>query len=80
MAWNEKKHVDHGLHYSLNLAPTLAEIFDKPAKQSWDGTNYAPAIKDGKNCGRDFLVMTQCAHVCQQSVRFGDWLLYTNIS
>ncbi len=25
-------------------------------------------------CGRPYLVVSQCAHVCQRAVRFGDWL------
>jgi hypothetical protein len=28
----------------------------------------------GEDCGRDSLVISQCAHVCQRSVRFGPWL------
>lgn len=28
-----KQHVDHGLHYNIDLIPTLAELFNKPAKK-----------------------------------------------
>ena len=28
----------------------------------------------GRSEGREYLVVSQCAHVCQRSVRFGDWL------
>ena len=68
-----KNHVDKGLHYSLDLAPTLAEMFNEPVKPSWDGQSYASALK-GNDCGRDYLIVSQCAHVCQRSVRFGAWL------
>ncbi len=67
-------HVDTGLHYNLDLAPTLAALFDKDPRGSWDGTSYAPAILEGAECARDYLVVSQCAHVCQRSVRFGAWL------
>ncbi|MDR6880577.1 sulfatase [Bacillus sp. 3255] len=67
-------HVDNSLHYHLDLTPTLAELLDAPASPSWDGASYAAALRTGESCGRDFLVISQCAHVCQRSVRFGDWL------
>ena len=67
-------HVDDGLHYNLDLPPTLAQLFDRDRAPSWDGASYAPAITDGAECGRDYLVLSQCAHVCQRSVRFGPWL------
>jgi arylsulfatase A-like enzyme len=65
---------DKGLHYNLDLAPTLAEIFDQPPHPWWDGQSFAPAILEGAECGRDYLVISQCAHVCQRSVRWDDWL------
>jgi choline-sulfatase len=39
-----RPHVDKGLHYHLDLAPTLADILNKPACASWDGQSYAPAL------------------------------------
>ncbi|GAA3401250.1 sulfatase [Paenibacillus hodogayensis] len=67
-------HVDTGLHYHLDLGPTLAELLGKPPAASWDGQSYAAALNAQEECGRDYLVVSQCAHVCQRSVRFGDWL------
>lgn len=67
-------HVDGGLHYNLDLAPTLADLFGQPRMKSWDGQSYASAILNGSDCGREHLVLSQNAHVCQRSVRFGDWL------
>jgi len=67
-------HVDGGLHYNLDLLPTLAELFGKEPGPSWDGESYASAVK-GQSCmGREYLVLSQCAHVCQRSVRFDRWL------
>ena len=67
-------HVDTGLHYNLDLAPTLADLCGQPRMKSWDGESYAPAIREAADCGRGYLVLSQCAHVCQRSVRYGDWL------
>ncbi|MFA6294334.1 MAG: sulfatase, partial [Victivallales bacterium] len=69
-----KKGVDRGLHYNLDLAPTLAELLGSEKCKSWDGQSYAQAVKSGKDSGREYLVISQCAHVCQRGVRFGDWL------
>lgn len=66
-------HVDTGLHYHLDLGPTLAEVLEVKAPVSWDGASYAPTLA-GQDHGRDYLVVSQCAHVCQRSVRFDDWL------
>ncbi|MEH7272235.1 sulfatase [Neobacillus vireti] len=66
--------VDEGLHYHLDLAPTLASLLGGQKAKSWDGESYADSIINGNPTGRDYLVLSQCAHVCQRSVRFGDWL------
>lgn len=70
----KKGYVDKGLHYNLDFAPTVADLFNKEPAPSWDGQSYAPTLMDGIDCGRDFLVLSQCAHVCQRSVRFKNWL------
>ena len=69
-----KGHVDNGLHYNLDLSPTLGDLFGKERMPSWDGQSYAPTVLRAESCGREFLVLSQCAHVCQRSVRMGDWL------
>ena len=70
----KRGHVDEGLHYHLDLGPTLAELLGRKPMPSWDGQSYAPALQTGEACGRDSLVISQCAHVCQRSVRFDQWL------
>ncbi len=67
-------HVDTGLHHNLDLAPTLAEMLDQPRQEAWDGQSYAAALTEGADCGKAFAVISQCCHVCQRSVRMGDWL------
>ena len=66
-------HIDQGLHYHLDLGPTLAELLGTQPSPMWDGQSYAQALTGG-DCGRESLVISQCAHVCQRSVRFDDWL------
>ncbi len=67
-------HVDTGFHYHLDLGPTLAEMFAREPMPSWDGASYASVLTNGEDNGREYLVVSQCAHVAQRSVRFGDWL------
>ncbi|MCH6265023.1 sulfatase [Neobacillus citreus] len=69
-----KGKVDEGLHYHIDLAPTFASLLGAPNPPSWDGRSYAESIIKGEDTGREYLVMSQCAHVCQRSVRFEDWL------
>jgi len=63
------------LHYNLDWAPTLAELLGRKSESRWDGKSYALTLKSGAaDAGRDELILSQCAHVCQRSVRWGDWL------
>jgi choline-sulfatase len=67
--------VDRGLHYSLDLLPTLAAMLGQPAAAHWDGQSFAPALGGAGESGeREYLVISQCAHVAQRSVRWGPWL------
>jgi arylsulfatase A-like enzyme len=65
---------DNGLHYNVDLAPTLAEWLGVEAPAAWDGRSYLDTWLTGADAGRDFLVLSQCAHVCQRAVRFDDWI------
>lgn len=67
-------HVDRGLHYNLDLAPTLADLYGSQAPAGWQGASYAAALRDGIDCGRDHLVLSQCCHGAMRSVRFGPWI------
>jgi len=66
--------VDNAFRYNLDLLPTLADLLGQNKSEEWDGVSFAPVLKGGKADGRDDLVLSQCAHVCQRSVRFKDWL------
>ena len=66
--------VDAGFHYSIDLLPTMADLLGVEHGADWDGQSYAKTVTRGEDCGRDSLVISQMAHVCQRSARFGDWL------
>ncbi len=66
--------VDSALHYNLDLCPTMADLLDVPKYSKWDGVSFAQSILTGQPCSRDSLVLSQMAHVCQRSARFGQWL------
>jgi len=69
-----------GFRYNADLVPTLAELLDVPASDKWDGKSYAKVINGtGEDLGRDSLVLSQQAHVCQRSARFGDWIYIRTI-
>ena len=78
--------VSAGFHYNVDLLPTLVDLLGgvppfsgnrvvgKPNPVKYDGTSFADCVRTGEDGGRDHLVVSQCAHVCQRSVRFGDWI------
>lgn len=73
--WNGgKSGTDTGLRYNIDLAPTLSDLFGMAPANIWDGESYADVIRNGIGASRDYAVISQMAHVCQRSVRFGDWL------
>lgn len=69
-----KNHVDHGLRYNLDLAPTIAELFGLEKYDGWDGESFAKTVTCGESGGRESLVISQMAHVCQRSAIFDGWI------
>jgi arylsulfatase A-like enzyme len=64
-----------GLHYNLDLAPTLMELLNQEPSACWDGAGYAGVLAPGAtDTGRDAVILSQCAHVCQRSVRWDKYL------
>jgi choline-sulfatase len=61
-------------HYNVDIAPTLMELLGGAGQPLWDGASFAPAVLSGTDVGRDELVVSQCAHVCQRSARWEKWL------
>lgn len=81
-----KNVASNGLHYNVDLLPTLVDmiggvpefrpnrVVGRPNPVKYDGESFADCIRTGKDAGRDYLVVSQCAHVCQRSVRFDKWM------
>lgn len=66
--------IDQGFHYHLDLAPTLMDLLGGEKQPLWDGCSYADTIQNGKSCGREELTISQCAHVCQRTVLWENWI------
>jgi choline-sulfatase len=69
-----------GFRDNTDLVPTLRELLGldpRPKGYIYDGVSFADIIRGVEGAerkGRDSVVLTQCAHVCQRSARFGDWV------
>jgi len=66
--------VDGGFHYTIDLAPTLADLLGVNPWDQWDGRSYAATLQGGSDTGREELILSQGCHVCQRSVRWDNWL------
>ncbi len=67
-------HRESHFHYNLDLAPTLMDLLGGESLPLWDGQSFAKTIRGGASPERDEVVLSQCAHVCQRSVRWDHWL------
>ncbi len=72
--------VDSGLHYNIDLLPTLCDLLGVDPSEHWDGKSFYPELTDSEvESGHPYVVISQNAHVCQRSVRFGKWLYMRTI-
>ena len=67
--------VDRGLLYQFDWAATLIDLCGGEVPDSWDGESFLEAFGEEEACGRDSLVVANCAWVCQRSARWDDYLL-----
>ncbi|MBQ6171654.1 MAG: sulfatase [Clostridia bacterium] len=68
---------DENLHYNLDLLPTYAELLGGKKHPLWDGESFADCVVPDAavpSKRRDYLVLSQCAHLCQRGVRFGNYI------
>ncbi len=65
-----------GFHDNVDLAPTIQELLGTKmvGDYDYDGQSYAAALLKGEDQGKEYVALTQCCHVCQRAVRFGDYL------
>ena len=62
------------LHYHIDITATILELAGKKVPASWDGVSFADALTNGRDEGRDELIVSQAAWSCQRGVRFDNWL------
>jgi choline-sulfatase len=76
MKWpgGQKGIIHSGFHYNLDLGVTFHELLSGVESTPLDGQSFASVIMTGEQKSRSYLVLSQCAHVCQRSVRWGPWL------
>jgi choline-sulfatase len=67
--------VDNALHYQFDIAATILEMIGARIPPLWDGRSFADAFKEGREEGRESLVISQMAWSCQRSVRFRECLM-----
>lgn len=69
-----------GLYYNVDFLPTAADLLEgvkAPGEYralGYDGESFLSALQGGDGEGREYLVVSQCAHVCQRAVRFDRWI------
>jgi arylsulfatase A-like enzyme len=66
--------VDSALHYQYDWAATIIELLGGSVPANWDGRSFMPAFLEGQEDGREALITSQQAHVCQRGVRFDRYL------
>ena len=66
--------VDGALHYQFDVAASVLDLLGGRVPRSWDGRSFAPALREGREDGRNSLVLSQAAWTCQRAVRMADWL------
>ena len=67
--------VDRALHYHVDLAATVLEMVGGAVPGNWDGQSFAEGLCGGKECHRDYLVISAGAGALTRSVRFDNYLL-----
>jgi len=63
------------LIYTLDVVPTLCDIFGIPTPSGWDGQSFLPALKGEDFPGRPYLVIDHGIYTLQRAVRTADWML-----
>jgi len=64
--------VDGALHYQIDAAATLVELAGGRVSSGWDARSFADALRQGRDEGREQLILSHGAWTCQRSIRFQD--------
>jgi arylsulfatase A-like enzyme len=65
-------HQFEAMHYQIDVSATMLELLGVRVPSSWDGVSFADDLKDGRDKGRDHLIVSQGAWTCQRAVRWAD--------
>ncbi len=70
-----------GFYDNTDLLPTVKALLGTETfgDYRYDGVSFKEPLLGGKECGRSAAVLTQCAHVCQRSVRFDHYIYIRTI-
>lgn len=71
--------VDSEFRLNLDIVPTIADLLGHEHYSKWDGKSYAKILKGEQADGYEAVILSQCAHVCQRSARFGDYIYIRTI-
>lgn len=66
--------VERALHYQFDWAATSIELLGGAVPDNWDGRSFAGALRDGREEGREYLVLSMGAWSCMRSVRWEEYL------
>jgi len=66
--------VDRALHYQTDVAATIVELAGGAVPAHWDGRSFAAAFREGRDAGRESLVVSQCCWSVMRSVRWNDYM------
>jgi len=70
----DEPRIDRALYYHYDWAATLIELAGGQVPDNWDGRPFTEAFREGREEGREYLVVSQNAWSCQRSVRFDDYI------
>lgn len=60
------------LVYSMDLAPTIAEIFGRKPGSDWHGDSLLPMMRGKAHATRDYVVCDHGLYTCQRAIRTRD--------
>lgn len=69
-----KPSVREAFHYQIDVTATILDLLGQRTPSSWDGVSFASALKEGRDEGRDHLIVSQGAWTCQRAARFENWI------
>lgn len=62
------------MHYQIDVTATILELLAVKVPSSWDGVSFMAALKEGRDEGREHLVVSQGAWTCQRAARWEDYI------